>query len=85
MLKRVERVISWTPPPAKKRFRSTEEVAEFLKNEDNFFAFSQCSIGASAAPTQDSSELDEDRTTATALIQKKKEECPVTLRTRQEK
>ena len=32
MLKRVERVISWTPPPAKKRFRSTEEVAEFLKN-----------------------------------------------------
>ena len=60
MLKRVERVISWTPPPAKKRFRSTEEVAEFLKNEDNFFAFSLCSIDASAAPTQDSSELDED-------------------------
>ena len=60
MLKRVERVISWTPPPAKKRFRSTEEVAEFLKNEDNFFAFSRCSIGASAAPTQDSSELDEE-------------------------
>ena len=49
-----------SPPPAKKRFRSTEEVAEFLKNEDNFFAFSQCSIGASAAPTQDSSQLDED-------------------------
>ena len=59
MSKRVERVISWTPPPAKKRFRSTE-VAEFLKNEDNFFAFSRCSIGASAAPTQDSSELDEE-------------------------
>ena len=49
-----------SPPPAKKRFRSTKEVAEFLKNEENFFAFSRCSIGASAAPTQESSESDED-------------------------
>ena len=43
-----------SPPPAKKRFRSTKEVAEF------FFAFSQCSCGASAAPMQESSESDED-------------------------
>ena len=49
-----------SPPPAKKRFRSTKEVAEFLKSEDDFFAFSQCSCGASAAPTQESSESDED-------------------------
>ena len=43
-----------SPPPAKKHFRSTKEVAEF------FFAFSQCSCGASAAPMQESSESDED-------------------------
>lgn len=47
-----------SPPPAKKRFRSTKEVAEFLKSEDNFLAFSRCSCGASA--TQESSESDED-------------------------
>ena len=45
-----------SPPPAKKRFRSTKEVAEFLKSEDDFFAFSRCSCGASAAPTQESSD-----------------------------
>ena len=44
-----------SPPPAKKRFPSMKEVAEFF-----FFAFSRCSCGASAAPMQESSESDED-------------------------
>ena len=69
-----------SPPPAKKRFRSTKEVAEF------FFLPSlsavvvhqqlQCKNQVSRMKT---------RTRATALMQKKKEECPVTLRTHQEK
>ena len=74
-----------SPPPAKKRFRSTKEVAEFLKSEDDFLP----SLGAVVVHQQlqrkNQASRMKTRTTATALIQKKKEECPVTLRTHQEK
>ena len=69
-----------SPPPAKKRFPSMKEVAEF---------FFLPSLGAVVVRQQlqckNQVSRMKTRTRATALIQKKKEECPVTLRTHQEK
>ena len=69
-----------SPPPAKKHFRSTKEVAEF-------FFLPSLSAVAVRQQLQCKNQVSrmKTRTRATALIQKKKKECPVTLRTHQEK
>ena len=55
MSKRAERVISWNLlRPQRNVFVQRKKWQSF------FFAFSQCSCGASAAPMQESSESDED-------------------------